>query len=703
MHRIENVLVVWLDGSIDPVCGDCQETITQLRHIVNNIHTYTDSDQCVDFIQTVTDNKICVIISGALGQHVVPCVHGMSQVDSIFIFCSNQKWHEQWAKSWRKIKGVYTQLPVMCEAIKYAVKQCEQSTISLSFIPKDIGDVSTITIDRLDPSFLYTQILKEILLSINFEEKHVKKFANYCRDIFGDNPHELDNIAKLEQKYFDNTPIWWYTYDCFLYPMLNRILRLMDVDIIFHTSFFIVDLHRDIQRLHLKQYFGHDYNKTFMVYRGQGMSKKDFEQISNTKDGLMSFNNFLFTNKNPQVCLRFADEATKNPDLVPVLFVMTIDPTQSTVPFASISETSFHRTKDEVLFSIRSVFRINDIKPMNENNLIHEIHLTLIGDNDKDLRALNNRIREETFPEEEGWYRLGVVLIKMGQYDKAEGFYEFLLGQTTHENDKAFIYHELGRIKYNLKDYQKALINYEKSLEIKQKNLPPNHADFANLYNNIGLVYKHEGNYSEALSSHKKAVEIQKLALSSQHLDLSTSYSNIGNVYDSMGNYLKALSYHEKALKIRQKALPPNHPTLAYSYNNMGLTYDNMGYYSQALSSHEKALAIRQEALPPNHPDLASSYNNIGNAYDNLGDHAKALKAYEKSLELIQESLPPNHPDLGRSYYNIGLVYQNMGNFLKAYAFYDRAVEIGQESLPPEHPHLQLYKKNFENMKQKFH
>ena len=63
-----------------------------------------------------------MIISGALGQHIVPVVHNMSQVDSIFIFCSNKQYHEQWTKEWSKIKGVFTKITPICEALKQAAQ-----------------------------------------------------------------------------------------------------------------------------------------------------------------------------------------------------------------------------------------------------------------------------------------------------------------------------------------------------------------------------------------------------------------------------------------------------------------------------------------------------------------------------------------------------------------------------------------------------
>jgi hypothetical protein len=101
------------------------------------------------------------------------------------------------------------------------------------------SDNSKKNLDQLDPSFMCTQILKEILLEIEFEPKHFTEFIEYCRDVLTENPAELKNVDKLQQKYRSETPIWWYTNECFLYPMLNRVLRLMDVGIIIKLSFYI--------------------------------------------------------------------------------------------------------------------------------------------------------------------------------------------------------------------------------------------------------------------------------------------------------------------------------------------------------------------------------------------------------------------------------------------------------------------------------
>jgi tetratricopeptide (TPR) repeat protein len=659
IKMVQNVVLIWLDSNADDNNEDCRNTVVQLRRVVNDINTFGDGEQCIQFINTINDNKVCMIISGSLGEHIVPRVHNMSQVDSIFIFCGNKKYHEQWTKQWSKIKGVFTEIIPICEALKQASQQCEQNAISISFVATG-GDATSKNLDRLDPMFMYTQIMKEILLNIDFQQKHFQEYIDYCRDVFEDNKDELTNVDKFKRNYRDETPIWWYTYECFLYPMLNRALQMRDVDIIIKMGFFIGDLHRQIETLHKEQFGDHQAGKALIVYRGQGLSKTDFDQLTNTKGGLMSFNNFLSASKKRNVSLGFARNALTNPDSVGILFVMAINPSQSTTPFASINGVSFFKDKeDEVLFSMHTVFRIGAIKPLDENHRLVQVYLTLTGDNDKDLRVLTDRIREESCPNSEGWYRLGLMLRKMGQFQKAQQVYETMLEQSTDESEKGNIYYQLGSINDDQGEYQEAIRFYEKSLEIYKKTLPSNHRNLAASYNNIGLVY------------------------------------------ESMGDYPKALSYYEKDLESSQQSLPSNSPELSASYNNIGNVYFSMDDYPKSLSYYEKALAIRQQSLPSNHPRLGGFYNNIGNVYYNMGDYPKALSSHEKALDIWQQSLPPNHPDLAATYDNIGLVYENIKDYAKARSFYERAVNIGQQSLSSNHPDLQKYKNNLEDMKKK--
>ena len=684
---VQNYLLVWLDVNATTSSQDSHHTLEQLRTTVNDVNTFIEPEQCLTFLQDIQLEKVFLIVSGSLGRDLVPRIHPLTQVDAIFIFCGDTSRHEGWVRKWPKVKGLHTHIKPICAALELAVKQCNQDSTPLSFAQVSEDDTGEINLNQLEPSFMYTQLFKKTLLDMEHDRKTaVRDLVKYCQQTYVGNPAQLALIDEFRRSYQQERTIWWYTREGFTYQMLNRALRLLEADIIVNMSFFIHDLHQQIQQLHKEQLPGYR-GRPFVVYRGQGLSTGDFEKLKRSRGGLMSFNCFVSTSTKKDKPMEFARNAAMDPDRVGILFVMTIDPNISGAPFADIKEVSYFQDEAEILFSMHTVFRIDTIKQMDKKGGHVQVNLILTVDQDTQLNDLMKQLDGDV-GSSSGWERMGRLLLKVGQPEKAEELYHTLLEQTTDRGDQGRFYHQLGCIKDAQGDYPEAVSFYERALEIKEKSLPANHPSLATSYNNIGTVYDNMGEYSKALSFYERALEIRQKSLPANHPDLATSYNNIGTVYDNMGEYSKALSFYERALEIRQKSLPANHPSLATSYNNIGTVYDNMGEYSKALSFYERALEIRQKSLPANHPDLATSYNNIGTVYYNMGEYSKALSSLERALEIKEKTLPANHPSLATSYNNIGGVYKNMGEYSKALSFYERALEILKKSLPANHPSL---------------
>ncbi|CAF1539097.1 unnamed protein product, partial [Rotaria sordida] len=209
-----------------------------------------------------------MIVSETVAQHILCFIHNIDQLYAVYIFCDNKIDDERWIQEWWKVKGIYTQIKSICEVLPHAIKQCDQNSISISFIPIE-EDVSDKNLDQLDPTFMYTQILKEILFETQYNEQSIKDFTTYCRNI---NCTEMNTINRFEREYHSHTSIWWYTSENYLYSMLNRALRTLETDAIIKLGFFISDLHKYIKQLHSKQ-FNASSSPSFTVYRGQALSK----------------------------------------------------------------------------------------------------------------------------------------------------------------------------------------------------------------------------------------------------------------------------------------------------------------------------------------------------------------------------------------------------------------------------------------------
>ena len=74
------------------------------------------------------------------------------------------------------------------------------------------------------------------------------------------------------------------------------------------------------------------------------------------------------------------------------------------------------------------------------------------------------------------------------------------------------------------------------------------------------MVLKAQGDYEGALENFNKALEISKAAFGKNHPNIATGYNNIAKLYFDKGEPEKGLPYVANAYKIRYKFLGPEHP-----------------------------------------------------------------------------------------------------------------------------------------------
>ena len=707
--RTQKFILIWLDSTIDKTDADYHDLLAQVKKLGITYKIFTDVDECIESLTQMTNEKVILILNGFIGERVMDIVHDMAHVDSIYAHCANARRHERWTKKWSKIKGVLTDIYSICDIIKQnqqmepnllAIRPLalsEENELFLGFLA--VGDdVQSKNLDELDPSFMFTTVLKEILLGLEYNEISMQNLVALCREKYLEDEKELAFIDEFEKAYYLKTPISWYTHETFLYKMLNLALRTLDVKTIIKMGFFLHDLHSQIVQLYNEQFTKKEYSYSFIVYRGQALIIKDFDMLMKSVGGLISFNNFLSTTRMKDIALQFAYGGENLPGRVGILFIIDIDPSNSSTVFADITNISYYKKESEILFSMHSVFRIKSIEKTGKN--MYQVNLTSTNDEDQQLHDLTDLLREETLGLS-GWDRIGKLLIKLGDFYAAQETYNTLLERTTNDVEQAHFYHQLGYIKEDLGEYDDSLSFYEKSLEIKQRDPPSDGSHFAMYYNNIGAVYDKKGDYSTAAAFFLKAIDIYERILPRNAPRLATCYNNIGSIYYNMCEYSKVLSYYDKELAIDLECLPENDPSLGIDHNNIGLVYLDMQEYESALSCFQKALAIYNRSLQPGHASFSSIYNSLGSVYNSIEEYSKALSYYQKALEIDQNTLAPNHPYLGITYNNMGLVYKNMNEYAKALSMFECALNIEKSAQSPNETRIEQYTKNIVQAKDK--
>lgn len=236
--------------------------------------------------------------------------------------------------------------------------------------------------------------------------------------------------------------------------------------------------------------------------------------------------------------------------------------------------------------------------------------------------------------------------------------------------------------------YDEALPLVERSLEIRERVLGPEHPDVAALIHSKAVLCWLKGDYSKAEPLFQKALRIREKTLGSEHRDVAVSLNGLGILYKDQGKVVEAERLYHRALDIWEKALGPEHPEVALPLNNLAIIYDDRGEYAKAESFYQRALTIWEKALGPDNNRVASVLNNLAGLYNETGDHAKAEAYHQRVLEFRLKALGPDHPSVASSLYNLALLYSNEDGYAKAEPLYRRALEIREKTLGPDHPEV---------------
>ncbi len=228
----------------------------------------------------------------------------------------------------------------------------------------------------------------------------------------------------------------------------------------------------------------------------------------------------------------------------------------------------------------------------------------------------------------------------------------------------------LANAKSELEQYQEALEDYDKALEINpnfaeayinrgtakaelsrwedaledfDKAIALN-SDDARAYNNRALIFRRINRLAEALKDCNKAIEIQP--------DLADCYFTRGAVKLSMENPIEAIKDFDAGLRLN--------PTSAKGYNNRGLAKKKLKQYIEAISDFYKALEYN--------PDNFESIINCGTVKTMMGNYEEAISDYDKAV-----ALKPKFPT---AYFNRADCRLKLEEYELAIADLDKAISL---------------------------
>lgn len=274
-----------------------------------------------------------------------------------------------------------------------------------------------------------------------------------------------------------------------------------------------------------------------------------------------------------------------------------------------------------------------------------------------------------------------------GNYLKALEFAQIWqkdVSPQAHDSLKIDILETIADLQVRLNENQKAIPIIHQWIDL----LHAAHADsldYAAPYNRLGTVYYNLADFPKSILFYEKSKELRIKHYGPDHPEVARSLSNLGNVYLLTGDYRKAEELYVKTHEIRLKHLPANDAALGHSCNGLGLVYRSLGDYIKAESYFIKGLAINQSRLGPDHPNVGAIFNNLGTLAEFIGDYGKAEKYFLEGLRIRKLAHGDSNVLVAQNYFHLARLYEAMQQWEKAETMLERGGAIYLKAYGPDH------------------
>jgi CHAT domain-containing protein/tetratricopeptide (TPR) repeat protein len=229
----------------------------------------------------------------------------------------------------------------------------------------------------------------------------------------------------------------------------------------------------------------------------------------------------------------------------------------------------------------------------------------------------------------------------------------------------------LGNIAWLRSDFQEALENYSRALEIRERLSPGSLAVARSLYN-LGKVAWSRGDLATALDYDNRSLKIQE-RLAPDSLEVAATLTDLGNIAFDTGDLSAASGYHSRSLAIRER-LAANSSSAAISLNSLGGVAWARGDLQGAQDYYLRALNIL-EKFGDSPRDIGNNLSNLGTVAAQRGDKQSAKGYFERAL-IVYQQLAPSSLDVAATFHNLGSVAYEQGDLQSAQEYMARALAI---------------------------
>jgi tetratricopeptide (TPR) repeat protein len=232
------------------------------------------------------------------------------------------------------------------------------------------------------------------------------------------------------------------------------------------------------------------------------------------------------------------------------------------------------------------------------------------------------------------------------------------------QRDLMHLYHLVGMVAQEQRQFDKAKQHYRKALDLKLKFNKGHSA--ASTYHQLGIVAQQQQQYGEADRLYGKALDLYLEF--GDRLSAAGIYHQLGTVAQEQRQFDKAKQHYRKALELR--AVFNDQHRAASTHHQLGTVAQEQRQFDKAKQHYRKALELKLE-FNDRH-GAASTYHQLGIVAQQQRLYGEAEQLYRKALELKLEF--NDRHGAASTYGQLGIVASEQRRF-------DEAEQLGRQAL----------------------
>jgi tetratricopeptide (TPR) repeat protein len=462
----------------------------------------------------------------------------------------------------------------------------------------------------LQPNFnFYQQLINNLMFTINDCTVAQSAMLDQCRYYFSLYNTHLNYINKFAKTYQATQAAHWYTKDCFIHRIINKVLRAGNIEQSSLLRFYVADLSNQLYQLKCQQQ--KDVIKTEQItilYRGLRQSEEHLQILQSLVGEIILTKDFMSTSRDKRIALFYA--AVAHPQSLqsqPLLIEISVDMSAPDIIAADIAHLSKFFDEQEVLFDIGAQFRVKSLE-YDSSNLIWHCQLEAVSSTSQVISLFQHISSDQCYADLSTYSKDEAKLERIMRRERRD---KFLRIDTNPEYDSLWSNSpSISWIANSSSDrarilQQKALMNWQRTSNLNEfhsecKNswelfkqgisgISNDNHDTACFLNNFGHTCQqlHDTNY--AIDLLKQAFEMRDRLRTSEHFR-AQSLRNLGLAYTDQGNYENALTFLNQALIIGLQARPSSQWSTSMTLRNFVYVYHSQGGYQRAIEYSFKAI-----------------------------------------------------------------------------------------------------------------